>query len=303
MDDRPLLNIDSEDGVKQPVTLRSDSTKGMVQSAPATVYVGFLVAAPLVILVAYSLWTQTYVDIDKTPTISNYREAFTDPLVRHLMIRSILIAAAVTVVTVALAYPLAYFIALKTQRKTLWLLLITIPFWTSYLLRVFAWKLILGFNGVLNSALLAMGLIDEPLTFLLYNEFAVVLTLAHAWAPFAILPIFVSIQKIDPSLREAATDLGSSAAESFVRVILPLTLPGIIAACLIIFIPTVGDYVTPSLLGGSNGKMIANLIQVQFGAANNWPLGATLSLLTMLSVGFVAIVFVLGASSLGRRIR
>jgi spermidine/putrescine transport system permease protein len=285
------------------VSLRSETSKGTALSAPATVYVGFLVAAPLVILVAYSLWTQTYVDIDKSLTLANYREALTDPLVRHLMLRSILIAGAVTVVTVALAYPIAYFIALKTRRKTLWLLLITIPFWSSYLLRVFAWKLILGFNGVLNSALLAIGLIDEPLTFLLYNEFAVVLTLAHAWAPFAILPIFVSIQKIDPSLREAATDLGSSAFESFVRVVLPLTLPGIIAACLIIFIPTVGDYVTPSLLGGSDGKMIANLIQVQFGAANNWPLGATLSLLAMLSVGFVAIVFVLGMSGLGKRIR
>lgn len=283
--------------------LRSEYAKGMALSAPATVYVGFLVAAPLLILVAYSLWTQTYVDIDRTPTLDNYREAFTDPLVRHLMIRSILIAAAVTLVTVALAYPIAYFIALKAQKKTLWLLLITIPFWSSYLLRVFAWKLILGFNGVMNSALLALGLIEEPLTFLLYNEFAVVLTLAHAWAPFAILPIFVSIQKIDPSLLEAATDLGSSKLESFLRVTLPLTLPGIIAACLIIFIPTVGDYVTPSLVGGSDGKMIANLIQVQFGAANNWPLGATLSLLAMLSVGFVAIVFVLSSNGLGRRIR
>ncbi len=285
------------------MNLRSEGAKGVALSAPATVYVGFLVAAPLLILVAYSMWTQTYVDIDRTPTLANYREAFTDPLVRHLMIRSILIAAAVTVVTVALAYPIAYFIAIRAQKKTLWLLLITIPFWSSYLLRVFAWKLILGFNGVLNSALLALGLIDEPLTFLLYNEFAVVLTLAHAWAPFAILPIFVSIQKIDPSLLEAATDLGSSRIESFLRVTLPLTLPGIIAACLVIFIPTVGDYVTPSLVGGSDGKMIANLIQVQFGAANNWPLGATLSLLAMLSVGFVAIVFVLSANGFGRRIR
>lgn len=285
------------------MNFRSEMAKGTALSAPATLYVGLLVAAPLVILVAYSLWTQTYVDLDRTPTLANYREAFTDPLVRHLMIRSILISAAVTVVTVALAYPIAYFIALKAKKKTLWLLLITIPFWSSYLLRVFAWKLILGFNGVLNSALLALGLIDEPLTFLLYNEFAVVLTLAHAWAPFAILPIYVSIQKIDPSLLEAATDLGSNKLESFLRVTLPLTTQGIIAACLIIFIPTVGDYVTPSLVGGSDGKMIANLIQVQFGAANNWPLGATLSLLAMLSVGFVAIVFVLGASGLGRRIR
>ncbi len=285
------------------LSLRSESARGLALSAPATLYVGFLVAAPLAILVAYSLWTQSYVSIDHTLTLANYREALTDPLVRYLMIRSILIAASVTVVTVALAYPIAYFIALKAERKTLWLLLITIPFWSSYLLRVFAWKLILGFNGVLNSALLGLGMIDEPLTFLLYNEFAVVLTLAHAWAPFAILPIYVSLQKIDPSLLEAANDLGSGAVQRFLRVTLPLTIPGIIAACLIIFIPTVGDYVTPSLVGGSDGKMIANLIQVQFGAANNWPLGATMSLLAMLSVGFVAILFVLSATGMGKRIR
>lgn len=283
--------------------LRSETGKGLALSAPATLYVGLLVAVPLCILVAYSFWTQTYVDIDRTLTWANYQEAFTDPLVRHLMIRSVAIAGAVTLATVCLAYPIAYFIAFRTQKKTLWLLLITIPFWSSYLLRVFSWKLILGFNGVLNSALISLGLIQEPLTFLLYNEFAVVLTLAHAWAPFAILPIYVSLQKIDRSLLEAATDLGCSKLERFVRVTLPLTVPGIIAACLIIFIPTVGDYVTPALVGGSQGKMVANLIQVQFGAANNWPLGATLSLLAMLSVGCVAILFVVVVTSLGRRIR
>ncbi|MEW2915406.1 ABC transporter permease, partial [Leisingera sp. JC11] len=272
-------------------------------SAPASLYVGLLVAAPLGILVAYSFWTQTYVEIDKTLTWANYLEAATDPLVRHLMLRSILIAGAVTAATVALAYPIAYFIAFRTQKKTLWLLLITIPFWSSYLLRVFSWKLILGFNGVMNSALISMGLITEPLTFLLYNEFAVVLTLAHAWAPFAILPIYVSLQKIDRALLEAATDLGLNKLERFIRVTLPLTVPGIIAASLIIFIPTVGDYVTPSLVGGSQGKMVANLIQVQFGPANNWPLGATLSLVAMASVGFVAILFVILATALGSRIR
>ncbi|CUH49151.1 Spermidine/putrescine transport system permease protein PotB [Ruegeria atlantica] len=282
---------------------RSEASRGYTLSAPATAYVGFLVAAPLLILIAYSFWTQTYVTLDKTPTLKNYSDALADPLVRHLMLRSIWIAGAVTVVTVALAYPIAYFIAMKARKKTIWLLLITIPFWSSYLLRVFAWKLILGFNGVMNSALMMLGLIDEPLDFLLYNEFAVVLTLAHAWAPFAILPIYVSLQKIDPSLLEAATDLGNSPLQRFMRVTLPLTIPGIIAACLIIFIPTVGDYVTPALVGGSDGKMIANLIQVQFGAANNWPLGATLSLIAMLSVGFVAIVFVITATQLGRRIR
>ncbi len=283
--------------------LRSETGKGLALSAPATLYIGLLVAVPLCILVAYSFWTQTYVEIDRTLTWANYQEAFTDPLVRHLMIRSVAIAGAVTLATVCLAYPIAYFIAFRTQKKTLWLLLITIPFWSSYLLRVFSWKLILGFNGVLNSALISLGLIQEPLTFLLYNEFAVVLTLAHAWAPFAILPIYVSLQKIDRSLLEAATDLGCNKLERFVRVTLPLTVPGVIAACLIIFIPTVGDYVTPALVGGSQGKMVANLIQVQFGAANNWPLGATLSLLAMLSVGCVAILFVVVVTALGRRIR
>ncbi|UWQ29123.1 ABC transporter permease [Leisingera sp. M523] len=283
--------------------LKTEAGKGLALSAPASLYVGLLVAAPLGILVAYSFWTQSYVDIDKTLTWANYAEAATDPLVRHLMLRSILIAGAVTMATVALAYPIAYFIAYRTRKKTLWLLLITIPFWSSYLLRVFSWKLILGFNGVMNSALLSMGLINEPLTFLLYNEFAVVLTLAHAWAPFAILPIYVSLQKIDRALLEAATDLGCSKLERFFRVTLPLSVPGIIAASLIIFIPTVGDYVTPSLVGGSQGKMVANLIQVQFGPANNWPLGATLSLVAMASVGFVAILFVILATALGRRIR
>ena len=285
------------------INFQSEQAKGFALSAPATFYVGFLVAAPLIILITYSFWTQSYVSLDKTFTLNNYKEALADPLVQHLMLRSIAISAAVTIITVALAYPIAYFIAMKAQKKTLWLLLITIPFWSNYLLRVFAWKLVLGFNGVLNSALMALGLTDEPLTFLLYNEFAVVLTLAHAWAPFAILPIYVSLQKIDKSLLEAATDLGDSAFRRFIRVTLPLTIPGIIAACLIIFIPTVGDFVTPALVGGSDGKMIANLIQVQFGAANNWPLGATLSLLAMLSVAFVSIVFVIVGNKAGRGIR
>ena len=130
--------------------ISTESRKGMALAAPATVYVGLLVAAPLFILLLFSWWTQTYVSIDRTPTLANYRDAFSDPLVRFLLIRSVLIAATVTIVTVSLAYPVAYFIAFRTRKKTLWLLLITIPFWSSYLLRVYAWKLVLGFNGVMN---------------------------------------------------------------------------------------------------------------------------------------------------------
>jgi spermidine/putrescine transport system permease protein len=167
----------------------------------------------------------------------------------------------------------------------------TLPFWTSYLLRVFAWKIILGFNGVINSGLKAVGLIDAPLEFLLYSPTAVIITLAHAWAAFAILPIYVSLEKIDRSLLEAATDLGDGPVVRFLRVTLPLSLPGIIAATLMMFIPTVGDYVTPALLGGPDGLMLANIIQVQFGKANNWPLGSALSVSMMIVVATVSLTY------------
>src|SRR6202008_4806990 len=147
-------------------------------------------------------------------------------------------------VTVPLAYPMAYFVAFRVEKsKFIWLILLTIPFWTSYLLRVFAWKVILGYNGVINSGLMDLGLIREPLQFLLYNPVAVVVTLAHAWAAFAILPIYVSLEKIDRSLLEAAADLGDNAVRRFLRITLPLSLPGVIGAAILIFVPTTGDFV------------------------------------------------------------
>jgi spermidine/putrescine transport system permease protein len=145
---------------------------------------------------------------------------------------------------------------------------------------------------VLNSGLLGLGLIEKPLTFILYNANAVVITLAHAWAPFAILPIFVALEKIDRSLLEAAEDLGDGPVRRFFRVTLPLAMPGVIAATLIVFIPTVGDYVTPKLVGGTDGLMIANMIQVQFSKANNAPLGAALAISAMLIVGSIAMLIV-----------
>jgi spermidine/putrescine transport system permease protein len=190
-----------------------------------------------------------------------------------------------TVVIILLAYPMAYFLAFRvTKHKILWIIIITIPFWTSYLLRVFAWKVILGFNGVINSGLISLGIISEPLEFLLYNPTSVVITLAHAWLAFAILPIYVSLEKIDRSLLEAATDLGDTPFERFWRITLPLSLPGTIAASLLVFIPTVGDYITPSLVGGTSGIMVGNIIQSLFGKANNAPLGAALSIVMMLVV-------------------
>ncbi|MCP4981585.1 MAG: ABC transporter permease, partial [Gammaproteobacteria bacterium] len=206
-------------------------------------------------------------------------------------------------ITVLLAYPMAYFIAFRvTKHKLIWLILITVPFWTSYLLRVFAWKIILGYNGVINSGLMEIGLIAEPLAFLLYNPFAVVLTLAHAWAAFAILPIYVSLEKIDRSLLEAATDLGDGRIKRFIRITLPLSMPGLIAASMLVFIPTVGDYVTPSLVGGTDGVMIGNVIQSLFGRGNNWPFGAALSIITMITITVMICLFLWGTRSFRMRV-
>ena len=234
-------------------------------------------------------------DVDTTFTLNNYRQIIDQPIYGALLQRSLFVSAVVTVVTVLLAFPIAYFVSfhVRPDRKSLWLFLITIPFWTSYLIRVFLWKVILGYNGVINTGLLNIGLIDEPLTFILYNINAVIITLAHAFAPFAILPIFVALEKIDRSLLEASRDLGEHKVMTFFRVTLPLAMPGVVAAVLIVFIPTIGDYVTPELMGGAGGKLIANMIQTQFLALNNAPLGAALAVVAMLSVTAISLVFIL----------
>jgi spermidine/putrescine transport system permease protein len=151
---------------------------------------------------------------------------------------------------------------------------------------------ILGYNGVVNGSLMGLGLIEQPLSFILYNQNAVVLTLAHSWVPFAILPIFVALERVDRSLIEAAEDLGDNRLRRFLRVTLPLSMPGVIAATIIVFIPTIGDYVTPRLVGGPNGLMISNMIELQFKKANNAPLGAALAISAMAIVTCVTLVFV-----------
>jgi len=275
-------------------TMTPDGWSGLKLVSPPFIYSILMLAAPLVLVFLLSLWTQNYLELDRTFTTANYKEAVSEKLYQTLMIRSLIISGIVTAVTVILAYPIAYYVAFfGGKRKSLWLLLITIPFWTSYLIRVFLWKVILGYNGVVNGSLLGLGFIEEPLSFILYNANAVVITLAHAWAPFAILPIFVSLSRIDHSLLEAARDLGDGAIRRFFRVTLPLSMPGVVAASLIVFIPTVGDYVTPKLLGGTDGLMIANMIQIQFGKANNAPLGSALAVSAMIIVASISIAFVL----------
>ncbi|MBP6012643.1 MAG: ABC transporter permease [Alphaproteobacteria bacterium] len=263
-----------------------------------------LLAAPLIMLGLYSFWTQTGLQVDTTFTADRYRDVIAKESYWAIFWRTIGTSGLVTLVTVGLAYPMAYYVAFGVKKyKFVWLILLTIPFWTSYLLRAFSWKVILGFNGVINSGLISLGLINEPLEFLLYNQSAVVITLAHAYAAFAILPIYVSLEKIDRTLLEAAADLGDGAWARFWRVTFPLSLPGVIGASVLIFVPTTGDYVTPQLVGGPTGQMIAYSIQVLFLKINDWPLGAALALSAMAAVAILVILFVTAMQLAVRQIR
>ncbi|MBV9044808.1 MAG: ABC transporter permease [Alphaproteobacteria bacterium] len=283
---------------------RSEGARGIALLSPTMLIMLAALAAPMALLALYSFWTQDGYVLDTTPTLQQYATSFSRESYRALFYRSLEISSVVTLITVLLAYPMAYFVAFRVEKsKFLWLVLLTIPFWTSYLLRVFAWKLILGYNGVINSGLLSLGLIQQPLEFLLYNPVAVVVTLAHAWAAFAILPIYVSLEKIDRSWLEAAADLGDGPMRRFFRITLPLSMPGVIGAAVLIFVPTTGDYVTPSLVGGSSGVMIANVIEVQFDKVGNWPLGAALAMASMAAVGVVTLLFVGAMRAAAARIK
>lgn len=287
---------------------RAEWARGYLLMAPTIVLMLAMLIVPLVALVVRSFWTQHGFELDTTFTWANYWELvapsdqvkywsgipfpFKNPVYAIVIVKSTMISLSATVAVILVAYPMAYFMAFRvTRHKVLWLIIITIPFWTSYLLRVFAWKIILGYGGVINSGLIKLGLIEKPLEFLLYNSFAIVIALTHAWVAYAIFPIYVSLEKIDRSLLEAATDLGERPVGRFLRVTLPLSMPGVIATALLVFIPTVGDYVTPSLIGGSGGVMVGNSIQTLFGQQNNSPLGAALSIVMMGIVTAIVCLF------------
>ena len=283
--------------------IESESLRGYTLLSPTLLAMLVGLAMPLIVLLTLSFWIQEYLDFIRTFTLKNYLDFFQKPIYTKILFKSIRMSCMVTFVTVLLAYPMAYYIAFRVKHnKLIWLILITVPFWTSYLLRVFAWKIMLGYNGVINSGLKTLGILSERLEFLLYNPAAVVITLAHAWAAFAILPIYVSLEKIDRSLLEASRDLGENTFMTFMRVTLPLSLPGVIAASLLVFIPTVGDYVTPSLVGGPRGIMIGNIIQSMFGKAQNWPLGAAISVMSMLTVTLMVSLFLWGTHNFRKRV-
>jgi spermidine/putrescine transport system permease protein len=268
-----------------PIRLRFDRNAtfwGLV--TPPYIWLALFFLVPLVLIAVISLRPDLRGGVLSpfAPTLDQYRTLLEKPNYLRLFGTSAVMAFVVAVAASVLAFPIAYFLAYRAGKHAgLFLALLLIPFWTSFLLRVMAWKVMLGSNGVINGFLQYAGLIAEPLEFLLYNRYAVVITLIYVWTPFVALPILASLQRIDLTLFEAAADLGSTPAQRFWRVTLPLSAPGVLAGFFMCFIPTVGEYVTPLLVGGSAGLMYGNLIQDFFTKAANWPFGAAMSLVML----------------------
>jgi spermidine/putrescine transport system permease protein len=253
---------------------------------PPLVWVVLFLLVPYGLLFCYSFWSvspsQTIVH---SWTVDNYRELFRVNVYLQTLFRSMWIAARVMTFSLLMGYPLAYFLSFYAgPRKDLFYQLVIIPLWVSYLVRAYAWKTILGSDGVLNTLLQYVHLTKHPLEFLLYSPFAVVLTLTHIYTPFAVLPIYAALEHIPRNLVEASHDLGASPLQTFWRVIFPLSIPGVLAGATFAFVLSLGDFLAPLLLGGPSGIMISNIVVSLFGAAYNWPLGAAISLCMLILV-------------------
>jgi len=260
---------------------------------PPAIVLGLFLIVPVLLMIAVSFRADLSGELlaPFTPTLKQFQQAFAGAGYWRVLGISALTAFGVAAIATVTAYPIAYFLAFRAgKRAALYLILLLVPFWTSYLLRVMAWKLMLGEQGVVNSVLIGTGLIDDPLDALLYNRSAVVVTLIYVWIPFAALPILAGLGRIDVRLHDAAADLYGSPLQQFLRVTLPLSLPGVVAAFFMVFIPTVGEYVTPLLVGGTGGTMYGNLIQDFFTRAANWPLGSALSIIMLtVTLGLVIV--------------
>jgi len=247
---------------------------------PSAILMTITTLAPLAIVAVYSLLSRgAYGGVELPWTLANFGRLW-DPVYGAIFLRSFWIAAAATALCLALGFPLAMFLARSGTRKNLYLSLVILPFWTSFLIRTYAWMFLLRDTGLVNSALQALGVIHQPLP-LLYNDGAVILGLVYGFLPFMVLPLYATLERLDKNLLEAAADLGAEPWDSLLRVTLPLCAPGIRAGAILVFVPCLGTYLTSDLLGGSKTVLIGNLVQNQFTAARDWPFGAALSLALM----------------------
>jgi len=245
---------------------------------PPLVWVTLFLLVPYLLMFCYSFWAVASGNVVHQWNLGNYHDLLTKDVYRATLLRSLWIAARVTMFALLLGYPLAYFLSFYAgARKDLFYQLVIIPLWVSYLVRAYAWKTILGTDGVLNTLLQFFHITRHPVDSLLYSPFAVVLTLTHIYTPFVVLPIYAAMEHIPRNLVEASHDLGASPMQTFWQVIFPLSAPGMIAGATFAFVLSLGDFLAPQLLGGPSGIMISNIVVSLFGAAYNWPLGAAIS--------------------------
>jgi spermidine/putrescine transport system permease protein len=256
--------------------------------------------APLFIVLIVSFSKRSLLGVVEYDfNLDNYRRIFTDTVYLRILWRSLWLAIVNTVLCLVIAYPFAFYIARQTpQRQNFLIFLVMIPFWTNFLIRTYALIFILRDTGLINNILIGLGVIDEPLV-IMFTQSAVMIGLLYGYLPFAVLPLYASIEQLDFNYIQAAQDLGANNVQIFLRIILPLTMPGVIAASIITFIPTLGAYVTPDLMGGSNTYLIGNLLQQQFMTVRDWPFGSALGFILMLMVlGATMIYFRAGSSRL-----
>jgi spermidine/putrescine transport system permease protein len=269
-------------------TIRMPSSR-LMAAVPVYVWLLLLVVAPNALLLAYSFWTSGDLGLDRTFTLNNYLTVLTSSTNTRLIIRTVGIALAVALFATLLAFPMAFIVSQKLKRgRMVAVMLVVVPLWVSLLIRVFAWKIILGDTGVLNTGLMALGVIDRPIGFLLYTRFTVFLTLMTVAIPFVFVAAYTSLERVPKSVLEASSDLGASSVKRFTTVIWPLARQGVAIGFTLAFVLAVGDYLSPSLVGGLSGTMVGSVIVSQFGVANNWPLGAALAIILLAVVTVVA---------------
>jgi spermidine/putrescine transport system permease protein len=263
-----------------------------VSLLPPALWMLGLYFIPLLVLLSYAFMQHQYVEVIAQFTWENFAQILSHAGYRNTIARTFKIAVVVTSIDALLAFPVAYFLVRYAGRyKSFLTLLIVLPLWSSYLVRVFAWRIILGYNGVLNSLLVSLGILSEPSTLLLYNQFSMVVTLCYVWLPFMILPLVTAFERLPSNVLEASSDLGASPWYTFQSITFPLILPGLLAGALSVFSLTVGDYITSSLVGGASDILIGNIVASQFGVADNWPLGSAFAFLVLLLlVGIMAML-------------
>lgn len=281
--------------------LHVSPARDFIKGVPIFIWLLGLVIVPIFFMFLMSFRTSDGSVIDSALSLANYKLFFTDPLYIKILLKSLKIAALVTVFSILTAYPLAYMVSFKIRRgRNILFMLSVIPLWVSYLVRIIAWRSILGNRGVINSLLVSSRLIEEPLTFLLYNQFAIIITLTYICIPFVFIPVYTALEKIPRNIIEASNDLGAGEGRTFLNIVLPLSIPGLVTGTIFAFIIALGDYIIPTQLGGTKGMVFGNLIWSQFGFSYNWPLGAALGfILFAISITVLALTSRFGSTEGG----